>query len=477
MKPNNLNIKKICSWLSLLFGLMILLGGCTIGRDYHRPDVPLPDKYVVGAEENNVEKEKSGIAAKWWVLFDDPELVRLVELSLANNTDLQQATARIEQAVAQYKQAGAAFWPSVDIEANANRYKSGEITGQADAFKGLASASYEIDFWGKLRRASESARAQTLSSRYAAEVVRQTVASAVAHGYFGIMSTDLKISITKSILRSLEEDVRMQRLRFDHGVIGRLDLEQSEGQRAEAAVQVRELERQRALMASQLGLLTGQPGINIKPMTCEKMVLPPVPPVGLPSRLLERRPDVQQAEQQLISAQAEVGVAKAMMFPNISLTAFGGSENRELSDLFKSGTGIWSLGFGLNLPIFDAGRRMAATEQADARQVEALAAYQGAVQSAFKDVLDALANLQTAKNSLIDAEAREKSALLSLELAKKRYSSGYSAYLEILDAQRTWNTSQLQTVTISQSRFDATVDLLKSLGGGWTNDNVFSHAL
>lgn len=476
MKKQHVPRQRMRSWWVGALVATLLQGGCAIGPDYQRPAVNLPQQFPGQAEENHSENVTTDVSTKWWLLFDDAELTLLVKLALEHNTDLQQATARIEQSEAQLKQARSAFWPNVDIGANASRDRSSTTTGESEdggisnTFRGVASTSFEIDFWGKLRRASEAARAQALASQYAAEVVRQTVVSAVAHSYFGAVILDRQIALSRDTLQARAEDVRLQRLRLEQGFIGRLDLEQTEGQRADAALQLRELERQRALLASQLGLLTGQPGINLPVRQAGRLSPPPAPPAGMPSQLLQRRPDVRQAEQLLIAAQAEIGVAKAAMFPNISLTGLTGSESAELSDLLRHGSGIWSLGFGLNLPLFDAGRRLAVTEQAKARQVEALAAYQGSVQSAFKDVVNALTNLETARTSLIDAATRERSALSSLEIAKKRYAAGYSGYLELLDSQRTWNSAQLQTFSIRQAEFDATIDLLKALGGGWSPD-------
>lgn len=478
MRKQHVSRQRMRSWWVGALVATLLQGGCAIGPDYQRPAVNLPQQFPGQVHENHREKAVTDVATQWWILFEDAELTHLVNVALEHNTDLQQATARIEQAEAQLKQARAVLWPSVDIGANASRDRSSMTTGDledggiSNTFRGVASTSFEIDFWGKLRRASEAARAQALATQYAAEVVRQTVASAVAHSYFGAVTLDRQIALSRDTLQARTEDVRLQRLRLEHGSIGRLDLEQAEGQRADAALQLRELERQRALHASQLALLTGQPGITLPVAQSGRLSLPPTPPAGVPSQLLQRRPDVRQAEQLLIAAQAEIGVAKAAMFPNISLTGLAGGESAELSDLLKHGSGIWSLGFGLNLPLFDAGRRLAVTEQAKARQAEALAAYQGSVQSAFKDVVNALTNLKTARTSLIDAATREQSALSSLEIAKKRYAAGYSGYLELLDSQRTWNSAQLQTLSIRQAEFDATIDLLKALGGAWSPDRV-----
>ena len=306
MKKQHVPRQRMRSWWVGALVATLLQGGCAIGPDYQRPAVNLPQQFPGQAEENHSENVTTDVSTKWWLLFDDAELTLLVKLALEHNTDLQQATARIEQFEAQLKQARSAFWPNVDIGVNASRDRSSTTTGESEdggisnTFRGVASTSFEIDFWGKLRRASEAARAQALASQYAAEVVRQTVVSAVAHSYFGAVILDRQIALSRDTLQARAEDVRLQRLRLEQGSIGRLDLEQTEGQRADAALQLRELERQRALLASQLGLLTGQPGINLPVTQAGRLSPPPAPPAGMPSQLLQRRPDVRQAEQLVI---------------------------------------------------------------------------------------------------------------------------------------------------------------------------------
>lgn len=453
--------------------LALALAGCALGPDYRRPEVSLPAQYPGDALAVTAAGVPAEVPARWWSQFNDPELDRLVDLALQHNADLQQAVARVEQAEALLRQARAAQWPRVNVDGSATRGRASETTGQpgggvvANQFQLVASAAFELDFWGRLRRASEAARAQALASRYAHEVVRQTVAGLVAQSYFVLRTLDEQMALTRETLRTREEALRVMRLRLQAGVSGRLDIDQAEGLRADAALQLRELERQRSLAQSQLGLLTGQTGLALGEGRVRSLPVPPVPPAGLPSTLLERRPDVRQAEQLLVSANAQIGVAKAAMFPTLSLTGLAGGQSAELSDLLKGPSRIWSVGFGLTLPIFDAGLRRAQTEQAQARQREALAAYQGAVQSAFKDVADALANLRAARESQADAEAAERAAVNALDLAQRRYGSGYSGYLELLDAQRTANQARLQTLSNRQAQLAATVDLFKALGGGW----------
>lgn len=468
--------RKSGAWQMAALLAVVVLGGCAGGPQHQRPVLSLPQHYPAQGQFAQGAQVSTVLAGQWWLLFEESELTRLVETALHENTDLQQAVARIDQAEARLQQAQTALWPQVNAGTNASRDKASATTaddssgGVSNTFRGVASTSFEIDFWGKLRSASASARAQMLASQFAAEVVRQTVVSAVAHSYFGLVSVDGQIALSRDTLQARHEDVRLQQLRLAQGEVGRLELEQSEGQRADAALQLRELKRQREVLVAQLGLLTGQPGFVLPATPSAKRLSVPVVPAGVPSQLLERRPDVRQAEQLLIAAEAEIAVAKAAMFPSISLTGQAGGESAVLADILKKGSGIWSLGFGLNLPLFDAGRRLAVTEQAKARQVEAVAAYQGAVQAAFKDVAQALANLAAARASLVDAEARERSASEALKIAQQRYTAGYSGFLELLDAQRTANSARLQMITIRQAQFDATVDLCKALGGGWGKD-------
>lgn len=449
-----------------------VLAGCAVGPDYQRPEVTLPEKYSADAAAVPAAGAPQEVSPRWWALFNDPQLDALMNAAFERNTDLLQAVARVEQAEALLREARAVQWPSVGLEGSAARGRSSETTGTpgggtGNNFRAVLSTAFELDFWGRLRRASEAARAEALATRYGQEVVRQTVAGLVAQSYFNLRALDEQVLLTRETLKTREEGVRILRIRLQGGTSARLDLDQAEALRADAALQLQELLRQRALAQSQLGLLTGQAGIDLEQGSLRGLPLPPAPPAGLPSALLERRPDVRQAEQLLVSANARIGVAKAAMFPTLSLTGLAGGESAELSDVLKSGSRIWSVGFGLTLPIFDAGRRIAQTDQAEARQREVLAAYQGSVQSAFKDVADALVNLRAARESQVDVEASEQAYLNALKTAQQRYDAGYSAYLELLDAQRSANAARLRTVTNRQAQLAATVDLFKALGGGW----------
>lgn len=452
------------------------LAGCAVGADYQRPQIALPAQYPQVLDDAVPAQTPAAatVAPDWWTQFGDQRLTHLIERALAHNADILQAVARVEQAEALGMQADAARWPGVDAQGSATRSRASATTGQAgggstvDRQRLALSTGFELDFWGRLRRASEAARAEVLASRYAQEVVRQTVAGLVAQGEFALRTLDEQIALTRETLRTRDESLQLLRLRLEHGLGSRLEIAQAEGARAEVAVQLSELQRQRAEVQAQLALLVGEPGLVLEAAPVRDLPRPPVPPAGLPSALLERRPDVRQAEQQLVAAQAQIDVARAALFPSIALTGLAGGESAALSDLLRGASRIWTLGVALDWPIFDAGLRRARVEQAEARQREALAAYQGAVQTAFKDVAQALANLRAARESEPEVLAAARAADQALDLARRRFDAGYVGHLELLDAQRSANAAQLQVLSNRRAQLAATVEVFKALGGGWT---------
>lgn len=447
------------------------VAGCSaLGPDYQRPAVVLPAQYPQAVAE-----AAPAVPADWWRLFGDEQLTRLVDQALAANADVAQAAARVELAAALLREADGAQSPSLDASGSAGRSQTGAgvpgntsgrtITGN-DFRLGL-NAAYQVDLFGQLRRADEAARAGLLASQAARDTVRLSVASAVVQSWIGLRSLDEQTAATRLVLKTRDDSARLVRLRLNAGTASRLEAEQADILRADAALQLRDLQRQRTLLQSQLGLLAGAAALELPEGSLRGSTLPPAPPPGLPSALLERRPDVRAAEQQLVAANAQIGVARAAMFPSLSLTGALGQESLELSDLLKAPARFWSLGVGLGLPLFDGGRRAARVDQAGARQREAIAAYQGAVSSAFKDVADALATLRAAADSEADVAARAAAAERAQQLARVRFDSGYSGYLEFLDAQRTATAAQLDVVRNRQARLAATVQLLQALGGGW----------
>lgn len=458
------------------FCFALQLGGCAaVGPDYLRPDVNLPGTFP----DAPADPAAAAISAEWWKLYGDQRLAELVASALERNADMRIAVARIEEADANLREAGAAFLPQVDLGATPTRSRisnqtatpiPGSVPLVRNNVRLALSTAFELDFWGKLRRALEATRALALGSRYAREVVTLSLAGLTTQAYFSLRSLDAQVALTRSTLASRQETLDMVRRRAKGGIASDLDLNQAELARADAAAQLKELQRQRELVEHQLGALSGRLELRIAAGERLELPLPPLPPAGLPSTLLQRRPDILQAEQLLVAANAQIGIARAAMFPTISLTSYLGSESSGLSTLLGTGSGIWSVGFGLTLPIFDAGRYGARTQAAEARQRQAVGGYQRAVETAFREVADALSTLRQTAAAEADQQARAQAARNVLRLARLRYEAGYSAYIEVLDAQRTANDAELALVRNRQAQLAASVDLMKALGGGWSID-------
>ncbi len=456
---------------------VLLLGGCMLGPDYERPALDLPRAYA----EPDVGTALP-VPSDWWKLYGDPTLDELVAAALERNADIRLAVARIEEADANLRAASAAFLPEIDLGGNANRTRSSTTTAlpappgvpavRNDVRLAL-STSFELDFWGRLRRSVEAVRAQVLATRYAGDVVALTLEGLTAQAYFALRSLDAQLIVTRETMATREDALSYVRARAKGGVASELEVAQAEGARADIATQLKDLQRQRALVEHQLATLTGRLDLVVATGDLRTLPMPPLPPSGLPSALLERRPDIQQAEQQLVSANAQIGVAKAAMFPTISLTGFAGGESATLSTLLNNrGSEIWSLGFGLNLPIFDAGRYRALTDAAIARQRQAVAGYQKAVETGFREVADALTTVRLTSSSEEDYRMSVAAARRALRLSRMRYEAGYSPFLEVLDAQRTANTTELAALRNRQALLSASVDLMKALGGGWSAERL-----
>ena len=449
-----------------------LVGGCMVGPDYVRPDVAVPATFP---EPDATGGRLEPIPIDWWRLYQDEELDRLVMVGLSQGTDVRLAIARVEEARAQLREANASLFPEVDMSGIAARSGASEQTGAVRAggigvlnnFQIGLNTAYELDFWGRLARGREAARAQLAGSDYGRDVVQLTVAGAIARTYFTVRALDAQVAVSRATLRTAEESVDITRRRSDAGIASELDVYQSEGNRAQLSAQIKELTRLRALAVHQLGVLTGAPDLALLAVDVLTLPVPPLPPAGLPSTLLERRPDVRQAEASLEVATALIGVARAQQLPTISLTAALGVQSDNLSNLLTASAGVWSIGVGLAAPILDWGRYAARTEAAEARAKQAGIRYEQAVQNAFREVSDALSNVERAASTEGDLAVRVTQAESALRLATQRYEAGYSAYLEVLDAQRTLNDAQLALMRNRLAFLGFTVDLMSALGGGW----------
>lgn len=465
--------------------ILATLQGCTlIGLDYTRPNNTLPETYRQ-QEEKAVSGDVVEVPNQWWLLYQDDALNALIENAFKQNTDMQLAIARIEEADAVMREIGVSNLPTLDLGADVKRERVTEA-GQFPVFGDNPSNNYNLalnaaitlDFWGKLKRAKEYARANYLSTRFAKDTVTWTLSSLVANNYLAVRSLDNQLAVTQDNLKISDESLALTKRRQEGGVVSALDVHQAELVSENLKSQLLELERLRALSEHQLALLTGQLGLEVEPSDILKLPVPPTPPAGLPSSLLEARPDIQQAEQLMIAANANIGVAKAALYPSISLTSSLGGESVELGDILKSAARIWSLGVAFNLPIFNKGLD-ARVDQATAKQKQALANYQSTIQTAFVEVNDALVNLRQYKAREAVALNKQVIAKNILDVAQNRYQAGYSAYIDVLDAQRSHQEATQAFVQSRQAVLTASVALFKALGGGWqdaeSTEKVVSH--
>jgi multidrug efflux system outer membrane protein len=466
------------------FSLAVLtalsLAACrTVGPDYHRPELPLPPAFSPaesGATTSTAPATPVTVPDAWWTLFGDPVLDRLIAEAFAANQDLAAAAARVEEARALAGLANADRYPEVSGAVDLSRTRQSSkgsfplpsgFALERNDYRIAASVSYELDFWGRLRRATEAARAELLASEEGRRNVALGLASEVATAYFDLVAYDAQLRITRDTLGTRGESVRLQNVRSEAGTISGLDLAQAEAELASAEATVPVLERLVRQTENRLGVLLGRFGGTVERGASLDALVTPEIPVGLPSQLLARRPDVLSAEARLVAANARIGVAQAAFFPSISLTGYAGTESNELSGLFSSGTFIWQAATSLFQPIFNAGRNRRNFEVAEARQREAVASYTQSLQVAFAEVEDALVARRTGVAER-EALARQVGALSrARRLAGIRYDAGESSYFEVLDADRTLFQAQLNLVDARRAELAASVALLKALGGGW----------
>ena len=394
-----------------------------------------------------------------------------MQRALEGNKDLRIVVTRVDQARAQLRVTRAARFPEINAGASATTNRISDnvrprgLGGETDLLSTTVDLAFEIDIWGRLRRASEAARADLLASEEARRAVTMTLVSDVANAYLRLRELDVELETTRRNVASRRRSLQIVRDRFDAGLTSALDLRQAEAELASTAALIPDLERQITQTENQLSILLGRnPGSISRGRPLAGQTFPPTVPAGLPSALLARRPDIRQAEASLIAANARIGVAKAAFFPQISLTGFFGVESVALSDLFTGPSRVWQFGPTLTLPIFNAGRNRATLELTEAQQREALIRYEQAIQQAFREVEDALVAHRKAREALVEQEAAVRASREALAVAELRYAAGRTGYLDVLDAQRTLLSAELGTL---RSQLAAVVQLYKALGGGW----------
>jgi len=453
-----------------------VIAGCmTVGPDYQRPQVETPEQWPDAAAG-------AAVSATWWKSYGDPVLDRMIDEALQHNLDLRNAIARVDEARSALGITRADQYPGISANAAASRNRISQETvisvppgvdPKYNDYRATLNASYEIDFWGKYRRATEAARAELLASKFNREAVRLALIADTAKGYFALRALDAQVAITRRTLSTRQASTELQRLRFEAGVASEYDLRQVEAETAQAQALLPSIEQRLAAQETALSVLVGRSprAIVAQPIdrgsALEALTAPPSIPAGLPSDILERRPDLRQAEQGLVAANARIGEAKAAYYPTISLTGFFGVESSMLSGLFDTQARMWQFAGSATQTIFDAGRTRSQVGVAEARQQQALAQYQGAIQNAFKDALDALVAQRKARE-VMEAEQKRIEALTSaMRLAQLRYDNGVASFLELLIAERALLDAQLNQVDAQRAQLSASADLFKAMGGGW----------
>jgi multidrug efflux system outer membrane protein len=447
--------------------------GCTVGPNYKRPNVDAPSTYR-GSPAGDAPGDATPALGdeKWWTVFQDEELQNLIRVALQQNYDLRIAATRVLQAQAQLGITRADQFPTLSGGANlestrqaANTLFHGfeERTGQISL-----SASWELDFWGKYRRATEAARANLVASEWGRRAVVNTVISNVATAYFALRSLDLQLEISKQTLASRQESLKLEQELEQNGSTSLVDVRQSEQLVYTASETIPNVEKQIQQEENLINILLGRnPGPVDRGRKLVDEPHPPSIPPGLPSALLERRPDIQQQEQLLVAANAEIGVAKAAFYPDISLTGTGGFQSLALAKLFTGPSSFWTVGPTLTVPIFTAGKIRSNVKLTEAQEQQALLTYEQTIQQAFRDVSDSLIAYQ--KNR----EFREQQALLtssakdSADLAEIRYRAGVTSYLEVLTNDTNYFAAQLNLAQARQNELTALVQVYNALGGGW----------
>lgn len=457
-------------WLLLIVPL--LLAGCLVGPNYQRPDYPVPPAFRGEAPEAPVDVMSLGDLS-WWQLFQDEQLQELIRTALTQNYDLRIAVTRILDARAQLTSTRAAQFPLVDANSSAI-YNRTEGNRPVSEFKEIVSPigsfdlSFEIDLWGRLRRATEAARAGLLASAEARRTVVTTLVSDVASAYFQLRGLDLELEIARRTLASRQDSLRLVSTREAGGVASLLDVRQAEILVTTAAQTIPDVERRIAQTENLISILLGNnPGDVPRGRPLVQQLALPVVPAGLPSALLERRPDIHQAEQQLIAANARIGVAKALFFPQVILIGSAGVGARGINGTFFGPLGLFSVGPEVTVPIFNAGSIGAGVDSTEARQQEALLRYQQTIQQAFREVSDALVEYRKRQEFRLQQEVLTRTLQDAVRLSHSRYEGGVTSYLEVLDSERQLFTAELNLAQAQRDELLAIVLLYRALGGGW----------
>lgn len=456
---------------TIVIVLMLLLAGCMVGPDYTRPRVDVPSAFLYE------EKETRDTAnTEWWKQFQDPVLDALIAEALANNKNVRMAAANVEQAAALFTQIRSPLFPQIGYSGSGARERASElgsipvspnVPNPQTSYQALASVSWEIDLWGRIRRLSEAAQANLFATGEARRGVILSLVSSVASDYIQLIGLDEQLSISKRTLAVYAESVRLFELQFKYGQVSQMNVEQARTQYETAAAAIPQIETQIAQTENALSVLLGRnPGHIPRGRKINELV-PPAVPAGLPSDVLINRPDIRQAEQQLIAANAQIGAARALYFPTISLTGAFGFASSDLSNLFKGPAHIWSYAGSFTGPIFTGGAISSQVKQAEAGQKAALFNYEFSVESAFSDVENALVTRRKLVEQLQAQERLVRASSEYVRLSQLQYNGGYAPYSTVLQAEQQLFPAELNYAQSHASLFISLVNIYKAMGGGW----------
>ena len=472
-------------WLVVL--LLLGLAGCTVGPDYQRPSVEVPGVYRGVAPDASDRsyappQQPSQTTAqptvqslgdeKWWEVFHDPELQSLIRTALKNNYDVRIAATRVLQAQAQLGITRADQFPAVGAGGNITSQQNPKL-GPIPSYELtqgslIAAASWNPDFWGRYRRATESARANLLANEWAQKAVISTLVANVAASYFTLRQLDLQLEVSKRTFAHRKESLDLTNTLEQHGISSLLDVKQSEQLVYTAATEIPDLERQIAQQENAISILLGRnPGDIPRGLALTEQPHSPDVPAGLPSALLERRPDIREAEQNLVAANAQIGVAKSAYFPQISLTGTAGYESPSLTNLFTGPAGLWNLAASFTQPIFEGGRLKSGVRLTEAQREQMLLTYQQTIQGAFRDVSNALVAYRKDREFRIQEQNLLTSAQQAAELSNQRFNAGTTDYLEVLTNETNAFSAELGLAQAQGNELIALVQLYQALGGGW----------
>ncbi len=452
------------------FAMVLILSACAMGPDYEKPEVPVPDAFqeptIPGASIANL---------KWWELFQDEELTRLIKMALINNKEVAIAMARIEEARATLGFVRADQFPNLDGTAGASRgnlIPGAGLPGSInETFVLAGNLSFEVDLWGKLRRSTEAARAELLATVEARNVVTITLIADVASVYLLLLDLDERVSIAQRTMKTRQDSLDIIQARFDRGTVPLIDVNQAQIELADADAQLAALKRDNQKAENLLSVLLGQnPGPVMRTQGKDEKLLPPEIPAGLPSELLERRPDVRQASQQLAAQTARIGVAEALRFPSLSLTGTLGLASTELDDFFSSSNKAWGLSANFLGPVFDAGRNKSRVEAERARTEQLLKNYELVVLRAFQEVEDSLIGISTYRDEALARKRQVTAARSASKLSLARYNGGVTSYLEVLESDRSLFRAELLVSSTTRQELVSIINLYKALGGGWLTE-------